>query len=650
MHNDQAHDHYTNDIHGVGVRLEGEAEQTVQRGLAELLRLTEGLSFRPLDSERYPLPLTMAIYGSTPPPERVRAEVRAAMEDEAVGGLEAALVLLELLWCNGPDTPEALPDDEGFLNTAFRTKRQNGWIAVLGEGDPAAVASRLNAQGQFVLVSGAGRTTALYPLLNLVARYGFVYGRIPAGDGHAMAHFIEEYAPALLLCLGQLSDLELTLSLAAIKMGLPAVVPADYAFRLGRQVRVESLGDASAEALEGIEDALVAFPNLHRLLDLPQIPPLPETMSPQYAKEDFQAASRWGDTPESFYVLRKGRVEHTGVAVTQERVEGASVPMGVIVTADAEPLDAFDRQYIEARAARALSMLRGVRAKFEGRTLVLDLAEDADLTPRRVGEALIAAIGHEFPKINSLRAAVITERWRLNEMVMDISAEHAARRREIESATEESVLDFATCVGCSPFAPDHVCIVTPERPPQCGRTFEMIQAGSRYSFDDMSNIHHRVLHAGINSFGTVRKGRAIDPLSGEWSGVNGAASQLTGGRTTRIQLHSLDEAPTTGCGCFRLVAFKTDLPRPGIGIMERGYQGQAPDGRTWRDLHYALAGKQTPGIAGASPGYLRSRKFLAAHGGWRSVVWVSPQIAEVMGEELPEGVEVGAGQPKVARK
>jgi len=76
--------------------------------------------------------------------------------------------------------------------------------------------------------------------------------------------------------------------------------------------------------------------------------------------------------------------------------------------------------------------------------------------------------------------------------------------------------------------------------------------------------------------------------------------------------------------------FRTDQPKPGIGIMERGYKGRAPDGRAWRDLHYALGGKQTAGLAGAAWGYLQSRKFLAAHGGRKSVVWASPKVAALM--------------------
>jgi acetyl-CoA decarbonylase/synthase complex subunit beta len=169
----------------------------------------------------------------------------------------------------------------------------------------------------------------------------------------------------------------------------------------------------------------------------------------------------------------------------------------------------------------------------------------------------------------------------------------------------------------------------------------MIKTGAIYGFDDVTNIHHSALHREINSFRVVEKGRCLDLVHGEWEGLNAAAAQLSRGRTTRIRLHSLEGFPHTGCGCFRMIMFKTELPRPGIGIMNSGYGGRAPDGRTWRDLHYALGGKQTAGLAGAAPSYLHSPKFLKAHGGWSSVVWVSPKIAAAAGNALPEGVEVG---------
>ena len=620
----------TDHTHGAGIELEPGPRQTLQNGLRELLRLTEGLAFRPIVSARYPLPLAQAVCDATPDPREVGDRVASRVEADPVGALDDALILLELCACNQGSTADFVPDDSTFLGMAFNTKRQNGWVAVLGDGDPEAFVEAVNVRWKFRLIPGPDGPAGVYPLLNMVARYGLVYGKADPGDSHALGHFIEDFAPALLVCRAGMDDLEHTLSLAAMKLGVPAVVPDDYPFPLGRQAR--------AEEPETIGAASVVFPNIRRLLDLPDIPALPDFLDSANRGEPFATAATWGDTEESFYILRKGPVETPGVEV----IGDPGPAMGVALTVDAEPMDAFDRKHIEDSIVGTLSLLRGVRASRENGRLVLEQAADAALSPERVGEALVAAMRHDFPKIERVRVELIFDSTQLAELAPQMRDELDARARRIAATTEDDVDAFGTCVGCSPFAPDHVCIITPERPPQCNRSYAQIQAGARYGYDDMSSIHHRTLHAEINSFGMTPKGDAVDARAGEWSGINAAASRLTDGRTARIQLHSLDEAPTTGCSCFQLVMFAMDRPKSGIGVMHRGYKGTAPDGRTWGDLHYALTGKQVPGLAGAAPGYLKSPRFLTAHDGWKSVVWVSPKIAAFMEEELPAGVEVGA--------
>jgi len=261
---------------------------------------------------------------------------------------------------------------------------------------------------------------------------------------------------------------------------------------------------------------------------------------------------------------------------------------------------------------------------------------------QRIGEVLAAAVTHEFPKLTKVRVEIELAPARLADAAGQVRDEKARRREEIDSATEESIADFCACVGCSPFCPDHMCVLTPQRPPQCGRPFEMIKPGALYAWDDMSHIHHSSLHRDHNSFLVIDKGRCIDSLRGEWSGVNEAISNFTHGRTTRVQLHAVGEFPHTGCGCFRLIIFRTSVPREGFGVMSAGWEGKAPDGRSWKDLHYALGGKQGPGHAGAAPTYLRSSKFIQAHGGWDAVVWVDSKVAAIMGDELPAGVQVCA--------
>jgi len=623
MHGAQQHEH------GGGTRLDPAARTTLGRGLEALLETTGGLMFESRTSERYPYPLATAVYGHVPEPAQVREAVASRTESDPVGALEDALVLLELYAQSRPGVRDRLPDDNAFLGLAFGSKRLNGWIGVLGDGDRASLEGAINSRWRFRFMEGEGPATEAYVLLNLLARYGFVYGRIPPGDSHALGHFIEDYTPGLVVCHGHLDDLELAVSLASMKLGVPAAVPGDYPFPLGRQVRVDSV--------EEVETALPAFPNIRRMLDLPELPRLPEYLSPEHAREQVVPVEIWGNTPESFYVLRKGPVQSCGTRVQGE----PSGPMGVALTCEAEPLDAFDRQHVEQRAAASLSMMRGVSARCVDGRLVLDLGTRAELDGARLGEALIAGVRHEFPKIQKVCVEIVFGHEALRAAAGEVQVSLAEREAEIAGATEESVESFVTCVGCSPFAPDHVCILTPERPPQCGRAYGQIKAGALYGLDDMSSIHHRALHSGMNSFGVCLKREAIDAVAGEWAGVNEVMWRLTGGRTRRLQLHALGEAPHTGCGCFRLIMFETDRPREGVAVMGRAFKGECPDGRTWQDLHYALGGKQTPGMAGGPPAYLDSPKFLAGHGGWKAVVWVSPDVAEMMGDRLPDGVAVG---------
>ncbi len=227
-HAHHSHDHaHGPHTHGAGIRLEPQVKAILQRGLTELLRLSEGLSFSPLPSARYPSPLARLAYRTMPDVQTVQADVRARLDSDPVSVLEPALALLELCECNQPDMAEQILEDMNFIRACFAGKRCNGWVCVIGDTDRAEIESTVNNQWQFKFFSGPSRATNVYVLLNMLARYAYVYGRIPFGDAHAASHFVEDHTPGLLICRGKMSDLELTLSLAAMKMGVPAIVPAD---------------------------------------------------------------------------------------------------------------------------------------------------------------------------------------------------------------------------------------------------------------------------------------------------------------------------------------------------------------------------------------------------------------------------------------
>ena len=627
---DAHHDHDSDHSHGAGAALSDRARDILRRGIDELLQMTEAMTFQPVASEKFPLPLTSVAHAQLPGLDALRVEIEARKDSDPIRILDEVLALLELYECNQPDIAEHILQDMPFVATCFNSKRRNGWIAVVGDGDRAALESAVNDRWLFEFFSGPARPTGLYVLLSMLARYAFVYGPVAPGDSHTLSHFVEDLAPGVIVCHGALSDLEWTLALAAMKMGVPAVVPADYPFGLGRTLQ--------ADTPEQIAETVVGLPNIRRLLQVPDIPQLPPYCNGQFAGQEITPAVTWGGTSESFFIVRKGSVSKPGFAVTAK----PTGPIGIVVTADAEPMDAVDCDYIEQAVLPTLAMMDGVAVDAGDDGLTIHMGEGIQLDPKRIGEALLAAVGNQFPKLHDrTRVEVIFDVATLGEIAPDVRAEKLARADQIARATEESAEQFIGCTGCSPFAPDHVCIITPERPTQCGRPMGLLKTNAQYAYDDMSGIHHSRLQKDVNSFIVIDKGECIDPVRGEWSGVNAHAQRMTDGRTQRVQLHCLDEVPHTGCGCFRLILFKTASPREGVGVMDRGFGGACADGRAWNDLYYELAGKQTPGVTGAGPGYLLSDKFLAAHGGWDSVVWVSPRVAEFMGDRLPDGVDVG---------
>ena len=90
--------------------------------------------------------------------------------------------------------------------------------------------------------------------------------------------------------------------------------------------------------------------------------------------------------------------------------------------------------------------------------------------------------------------------------------------------------------------------------------------------------------------------------------------------------------PMTSCGCFECIA--AVLPSTnGIMIVNREYPNMTPCGMKFSTLAGTVGGgNQTPGFIGHSKYYVGSRKFIAAEGGVKRIVW----MPKVLKEELKD--------------
>jgi intein/homing endonuclease len=88
--------------------------------------------------------------------------------------------------------------------------------------------------------------------------------------------------------------------------------------------------------------------------------------------------------------------------------------------------------------------------------------------------------------------------------------------------------------NCQSFAPNHVCIISPERLGLCGA----------YNYLDAA-ASNRLNPSGPNQ--PVPKGRVIDPVKGQWEGVNAFVYETSHKYIERFNAYSMMEDPMTSC-------------------------------------------------------------------------------------------------------
>ncbi|MCJ7543557.1 MAG: acetyl-CoA decarbonylase/synthase complex subunit alpha/beta [Phycisphaerae bacterium] len=196
-----------------------------------------------------------------------------------------------------------------------------------------------------------------------------------------------------------------------------------------------------------------------------------------------------------------------------------------------------------------------------------------------------------------------------------------ARDERVAGMTDESVDTFYSCTLCQSFAPNHVCMITPERLGLCG-AYNWLDGQAAYEINP----------TGCNQ--PVAKGKCLNESAGEWEGVNTFVHERSNGSVQRFSAYSLMQHPMTSCGCFEcIIAIVPDAN--GVMVVNREYPGETPIGMPFSTLAGSVGGgAQTPGFLGVGRLYLASRKFIRAEGGLPRLVWMPKDLKDPMRERI----------------
>ncbi len=206
---------------------------------------------------------------------------------------------------------------------------------------------------------------------------------------------------------------------------------------------------------------------------------------------------------------------------------------------------------------------------------------------------------------------------------MEVYQERDARLKDL---TDEKVEEFYTCSMCQSFAPDHICIITPERLGLCGAINWLDAKASK-----------EIAPTGPNQ--PLIKSDVMNEIKGQWKGVNDAVLEHSHHKLERLNMYTMMEDPMTSCGCFECVVAMT-ADAQAVIVVNREYTGMTPIGVKFSSLAGSVGGgQQTPGFMGVGRKYITSRKFIPADGGFLRIAWMPKDLKASMYKELKKRAE-----------
>jgi acetyl-CoA synthase len=493
--------------------------------------------------------------------------------------------------------------------------------------------------GEDYIAFPVGNFTQVIHAVNYAFRAGLAFGGIAPGEREKHLDYQKRRVLAFVLHLGERDDVKVAASMGAIFMGFPV------------------LTDQPLTAEEQIPDWYISEPDYDKIVPLAMEVrgikltsidiPIPVNFGPAFEGETIRKADTYvefgGGRTTSFELVHSvGPDEITDGQITvigpeiDTVPEGTKMPLGIVVNVYGRKMQDDFEGVLERRIHYFTNYGEGIWHVAQRDMCWVRISKDArakGFLIRHIGELLMAKLKQEFPAIiDRVEVILYTDQAAVEENLIKAREVYKKRDDRMRSLTDDSVEDFYSCLLCQSFAPNHVCIVTPERVGLCGAVSWL---DAKASFE--------IAPTGPNQ--PIPKGPAIDELKGMWQSCNEYLYTNSNNTLEEVNLYTIMDKPMTSCGCFE--AIMAIIPEAnGIMITTREHGGMTPVGMTFSTLAGTCGGgNQTPGFMGIGRTYLVSKKFIPADGGLARIIWMPKELKEHLRADLVQRcIEEGLGE------
>jgi acetyl-CoA synthase len=497
----------------------------------------------------------------------------------------------------------------------------------------------------YIVPFGSDVASAIYGL-GFATIAALSFGGVAPGDFRKILLYNKFRCFAFVLALGPVDDWRYAAAAGAINYGFPVFADTVIPNILPTGVtQFEHVVSMPFDDIPGKDDLEKAERLVQRCIELRGIKiakvPIPVAYGPAFEGEVVRRADlafefggkggmcfewlRMQDVDE----IEDGKVEIIGPdAETFE--EGSKQPLAIVVDVAGRKMQKDFEPVLERQIHHMTNGAEGVSHQGQRDITWIRIHKNAlakGFKLRHLGDILHTCLHNDFGAIvDKVQVTIYSEPDKVAELIEQARVVYKERNARMAGLTDEAVDTYYSCTLCQSFAPNHVCVINPERVGLCG-AYSWLDC--RASFEINPN--------GPNQ--PVLKGPAISEEMGEWEGVNKFVYEHSNKQVERFTIYSLMDSPMTTCGCCECVM--AIIPEAnGVMIVSRDDYGMTPSGMTFTTLMATVGGGlQTPGMMGHGKTYIPSRKFISVEGGIKRVVWLSQNLKEELAEELKEACE-----------
>ncbi len=477
----------------------------------------------------------------------------------------------------------------------------------------------------YIVPYGRDTISAIYPL-DWAIRSALTFGGLRKGQARECLMYCKDRVFAFGLALGALDDLKYATGAGAINMGFPVIADTDIP-------EIRPTGITTYEHLVKEKDYDKIVPTSIQVrgvkvkiqeIDIP-VPYSPAFEGEVVRKESMhvQMGQRHSKAVEYLRTRELDQVEDGKIELIGPDIDsvepGGAMPMAVVVDVAGRRMQKDFEPILERRIHSFINQTMGITHIGQRNIAWYRVSTETFQKGFRLshfGKILHYKLHEEYGKIaDKVAVEIFTKSEDVDRIMAEAVAAFQDRDARVEGMTDESVDHFYSCTLCQSFAPNHLCIISPERLGLCG-AYNWLDG--KASFEINPRGHNQ----------PVPKGDTVDPVKGIFTGVNEAVKMYSHGHLEQFTIYSLMDTPMTSCGCFECIM--AILPETnGVMIVNREYPDMTPCGMKFTTLAGAVGGgQQTPGFLGIGRLYVTSRKFILSEGGMKRIVWMPKMLKE----------------------